>query len=91
MISRYPMVIVTIKSYEEVTAMEEFVFPAIPSKISASQTLLPHLHDKSNASLTMARNFHLNFWNFLALTASQQNQQLLKIHQPLPLLNTSIR
>jgi hypothetical protein len=46
MLSRYPLVNVTTMSSEEVTTMEEFVFPASPSKISASQTLLPDLHDK---------------------------------------------
>ena len=49
MLSRYPMVNVTTKTYEEVTTMEEVTFPASPTKISASQKLLPDLHDKAKS------------------------------------------
>jgi hypothetical protein len=43
------MVTFTTKSYEEFTTTEEFAFPASPSKISSSQTLLPELHDKAKS------------------------------------------
>jgi hypothetical protein len=46
MLSRYPMVDISTKDFEEVTTMEEIIFAASVQNINASQSSLSGLKDK---------------------------------------------
>jgi hypothetical protein len=50
MLSRYPMVDISTKDFEEVTTMEEIIFPASVQNINASQSSLSGLKDKVNST-----------------------------------------